>query len=76
MFSALKRLVGNQNDNKTGPDDVFSQNNCPRRNSVQPMGHHLQRKFAKGVQYNSKFIYFIDMFPFPSAPIFSCVING
>ncbi|XP_015783358.1 rab-like protein 6 [Tetranychus urticae] len=56
MFSALKRLVGNQNDNKTGPDDVFNQNNCPRRNSVQPMGHHLQRKFAKGVQYNMKII--------------------
>lgn len=42
MFTALKKLVGS-NEAKGIPPP-----------GVQAMGQSLQRKFAKGVQYNSK----------------------
>lgn len=44
MFTALKKLVGS-NEAKGIPPP-----------GVQAMGQSLQRKFAKGVQYNSKFL--------------------
>lgn len=44
MFTALKKLVGS-NEAKGLPPP-----------GVQAMGQSLQRKFAKGVQYNSKFL--------------------
>lgn len=43
MFSALKRLTG-KSENGSSP-------NTPGHHA---MCHNLQRKFAKGVQYNSK----------------------
>lgn len=46
MFSALKRLTGRGDGNETGSP----------RPGHQTMSANLQRKFAKGVQYNSKFI--------------------
>ncbi|XP_076346723.1 rab-like protein 6 isoform X2 [Tachypleus tridentatus] len=46
MFTALKKLVGNnENSNKPQPPP-----------GMQAMGQSLQRKFAKGVQYNMKII--------------------
>jgi len=55
MFSALKRLVGNQNDNKS-VDDFFNSSNGKglSRSGVHPMGYQLQKEFSRGVQYNSK----------------------
>ena len=44
MFSALKRLTGKTEGG----------NNVPRP-SHQSMSHSLQKKFARGVQYNSKY---------------------
>uniref|UniRef100_A0A1B6CF37 Rab-like protein 6 n=1 Tax=Clastoptera arizonana TaxID=38151 RepID=A0A1B6CF37_9HEMI len=44
MFSALKRLTGK------------SENGSPNTRGHQTMSHNLQRKFAKGVQYNMKII--------------------
>ena len=55
MFSALKRLVSNQDGRSLGEDE-FSKN-CP--SGVRSMDHSLQRRFAKGVQYNSKYIPWI-----------------
>ena len=67
MFSALKRLVSNQNDQGNRPvvNDGYK---APHGVSV--MDHNLQKKFAKGVQYNSKykirydFVYIIIQLPF------------
>ncbi|CAG2102380.1 unnamed protein product [Medioppia subpectinata] len=55
MFSALKRLVSHQNDGhmKSSPTDPAihrSPHGC------SPMDQLLQKKFAKGVQYNMKII--------------------
>lgn len=50
MISAFKRLVGNQNESK---NDIPAFN-VPGKGGVQLMSHNLQRKFARGVQYNSK----------------------
>jgi hypothetical protein len=44
MFSAIKRLAGKAE----GGNNVA-------RPGHQSMSHSLQRKFAKGVQYNSKY---------------------
>jgi hypothetical protein len=44
MFSAIKRLTGKTE----GGNNVT-------RPGHQSMSHSLQRKFAKGVQYNSKY---------------------
>lgn len=44
MFSALKRLTGKAEGG----------NNVPRPGHLS-MSHSLQRKFAKGVHYNSKY---------------------
>ena len=49
MFSALKRLVAKDGENKA---DIPQFNVA--RGGVQPMNHSLQRKFARGIQYNSK----------------------
>lgn len=47
MFSAIKRLTGKS-------DGV---GNVSPRPAHQSMPTNLQRKFAKGVQYNSKYTY-------------------
>jgi len=47
MFSAIKRLAGKS-------DGI---GNASPRPTHQSMPTNLQRKFAKGVQYNSKCIY-------------------
>jgi hypothetical protein len=44
MFSAIKRLAGKAEGG-----------NNAARPGHQSMSHSLQRKFAKGVQYNSKY---------------------
>lgn len=50
MISAFKRLVGNQSE---GKNDISSFS-VPSKNGMQPMNSSLQRKFARGVQYNSR----------------------
>jgi len=47
MFSAIKRLAGKS-------DGI---GNVSPRPAHQSMPTNLQRKFAKGVQYNSKFMH-------------------
>lgn len=46
MFSALKKLVGSE------PVGQVKDKNIPA--GLQSMNQSLQRRFAKGVQYNSK----------------------
>lgn len=50
MFTALKRLVSNQE--RALSEDEFGTKTCP--SGVRSMDHNLQRKFARGVQYNSE----------------------
>lgn len=52
MFSALKRLTGRGDAPESGTAHP----------SHQTMSANLQRKFAKGVQYNSKFKLHSGMF--------------
>lgn len=57
FLNAFKRLVGNQNENRTAAEELFKQNaGGNQRNNVQLMEHMLQRKFARGVHYNMKII--------------------
>ncbi|XP_046403212.1 rab-like protein 6 isoform X2 [Ischnura elegans] len=51
MFSALKRLTGKAD----GGGNAVTGTPCPRP-GLQAMSHSLQRKFARGVQYNMKII--------------------
>lgn len=52
MFSAFKRLAGKGDGQGPG----VSTSSAPPGH--QPMSMQLQRKFAKGIQYNSKFFFF------------------
>lgn len=53
MFTALKKLVNH--DRPLGEDEFGGTNKNGHHTGVNvPMGQHLQRKFARGVQYNSK----------------------
>lgn len=58
MFSALKKLVGSE------PGQLRDKN-IPA--GLQSMNQSLQRRFAKGVQYNSKFsnIFHLEIVPPP-----------
>lgn len=49
MFSALKKLVGSEGGQ-------LREKNIPA--GLQSMNQSLQRRFAKGVQYNSKWLHF------------------
>ncbi|XP_071438626.1 rab-like protein 6 isoform X2 [Hetaerina americana] len=51
MFSALKRLTGKADGGGTGVTGTPGP-----RPGLQAMSHSLQRKFARGVQYNMKII--------------------
>lgn len=53
MFSAIKRLAGKS-------DGV---GNASARPAHQSMPTNLQRKFAKGVQYNSEYARFVYVRP-------------
>ena len=50
MFTAFKRLISNQE--RALGEDEFGAKTCP--SGVRSMDHNLQRKFARGVHYNSK----------------------
>ena len=52
MISALKRLTKKQDE----PKPVFPA-------GVAAMGQAMQRKFARGIQYNSKYNYSIGQTP-------------
>lgn len=53
MFSALKRLVSNQNEGTANKVSPAESTLCKAPHGVLPMDQNLQRKFAKGIQYNS-----------------------
>lgn len=48
MFSAFKRFT-------TKNEGPANNNGLPKNPNVQAMSSSLQRKFAKGVQYNSEY---------------------
>lgn len=57
MFTALKKLV-NHSDRPLGEDEFAGSKNGQSNHhkmGVNPMDQHLQRKFARGVQYNSEY---------------------
>ncbi|KAI1289441.1 Rab-like protein 6 [Halotydeus destructor] len=53
MFTAIKKLVAN---NQNGKGDVANHSNGYRGGGVQKMNTDLQRKFARGIQYNMKIV--------------------
>jgi hypothetical protein len=55
MLSALKRIVNN-NNNSNNTQNAKDQHPQQKTNGMQSISQTLQKKFAKGVNYNSKFI--------------------
>ena len=53
MLSALKRIVNNDNKNNSN-NSVSSINNQNASEQHQSISQTLQKKFSKGVNYNSK----------------------
>lgn len=51
MFSAIKRFASSKNDG-----NVPNISNSSKPPGLQTMSTSLQKKFARGVQYNSKYI--------------------
>lgn len=56
MFSAFKRLTSKTNDLQT-PQNV------PPETAGHTMSGSLQKKFSRGVQYNSEFVCSLFNFP-------------
>jgi hypothetical protein len=54
MFNALKRIT-NTNKNGTNTNNNGSNSSTKQQNGMQAISQTLQKKFAKGVDYNSKF---------------------
>lgn len=57
MFSALKRLAGSSKVENA----VLPNNGSNNRLSHQSMSQNLQRKFSKGIQYNSKTMFLFKL---------------
>lgn len=57
MFTALKRLVTSGPDGRVLAEDEFGHGRNRPPAGVTAMDQHLQRKFARGVQYNSEFLF-------------------
>lgn len=55
MFTALKRLVTSNADGRILTEDEFGQAKHRPPSGVRTMDQSLQRKFARGVQYNSEY---------------------
>ena len=79
MFSALKRLVTTPDGKQQSPDEITSGTNggkngtnLPSASGVRCMDASLQRKFAKGVQYNSKCI--MKLFLFHIVKVFTLIV--
>ena len=62
MFTALKRLVTSGSDGRLLTEDEFGHAKNRPPTGVRTMDQHLQRKFARGVQYNSQFCFVCDAF--------------
>lgn len=53
MFSAFKKLASKQDASPTSSNSVVGSSVAPPNTAGIPMSGSLQRKFARGVQYNS-----------------------